>query len=494
MLRLLLALLSVLLVPDAVSDPAVAAVSLADVRARFARALDAAGWDRSRPEVDSLADTLTAEALAIGTEVPALRAEAEQVAADLQGAPLGAYLHNNPYVRPFLVAGYLARHDDRALAEALPLDAMSAAGPGYLLALAAVGSPAAGPLLAAWYRDARPRPGGRAWICRAALELRPTDAQPVVDAVTAAVALTGPSDDAPDCLAVLARSRAGRRWLSAALARGVPGHAAWPVAAALLLDGTDPVPAAVPRSLDAVLPSPQGTPEETDFNVRMARYIEAMASALDPDSPRVVRDLRRVAEGIGPVAAAHLAPALLRTRDPSLLASALDTLGDARTEPHYLALSLLAVGVLLPAHAPVVQARAVATLQNLQEQIRAFSIYGFSPRAVEQWVDALEATDRCRDNACLYHLLTDGTDEAAARAAALLGPRGLSALPEPVAAAVVRRVVLRDTPWLTASVLTQVRGCPTGLRGLVELARGEAPGRGLQLAPYVYAFRRQCQP
>jgi hypothetical protein len=241
----------------------------------------------------------------------------------------------------------------------------------------------------------------------------------------------------------------------------------WPLVAAVGLHGTAHAAFAADLLRRALAPE-RMTPD------RWARLGDALGTALPAlplDDAPVGRALRVVVEAPDNTAVAPLAPVLLARGDAWAALWARRVLQGPLGREGELPAALLLAGALTADTSADRQA-----LDNVLGSLRAtlgpYALRRVTAAQVDLWREALPRVAACTQPACLYALLREGSDEAAARAAARLGGDGLAALPAEVAHAVVARVV--ETPGesaLATVVFTRLRGCPAAFRGLLSYRR-----------------------
>jgi hypothetical protein len=508
---LALALASVLASPrTARADPpdaAAIAVEVATARERYHRALDEARWNRDAPAVRALADELTDPLLEHFERPSALRDELRALLIDLDGEALGPWItRHHALLDTGLVGAWLRRHDDPEL---LAQSLRAGASLRDLLPWVARYRPQRAPGLLS---DARRQLSlhDAEVVCASALLLPDARLREFVDSAQSDLDSL-PVGSAP-CVAALASHPAGRQALATRLSaalqpprgstalRGVifeQGVSPSLAVAALLLLPTAHAPVAQ-RAFDRI-PAQTSSPAGVFWRSQFISDLARVAPHLAYENPRVATALRRLLDG--PVRGVRLVPLLVRLRDAALLPALLDETASMRAPSSLgLASAVALLGATTPNN-PASVARASAALREVRGRVRAYNVHDVTVAQVDLWLDALDATARCHDAACLRALLTTGGDASAARAAWVLGPAGLAELDERDATALVRRVVLRSHPpppntpdevsiaeaTLAVFVLPTLRGCPPRLRALTM-----TPPLRL-LREWQDAFERQCR-
>src|SRR5262249_28779947 len=114
---------------DAPADELV--VRLSQLRVRWARALDEAGWDRDAPAARTAADEASQELLPLLARTDEVRGEALTLLRELAPPSLGPWLRIHRTTEPALTVAWLRRREDAGLLGEL----QSAASPSELLDL-----------------------------------------------------------------------------------------------------------------------------------------------------------------------------------------------------------------------------------------------------------------------------------------------------------------------------------------------------------------------
>lgn len=453
-------------------SPADARVALERQRSRYAEALDRASWRREDPSLNAVADEVTVEALAVLDDAPGLDGEVRTLVREAAGAALGPWLRQRGVTGDSLLGAWLRAHDDPSLLAALgPRDPFSR------LALAqevVLDRPdLAAELIEEGLRNANPRMGD---FCAVAAAI-PAPRRRALATITA----QAPHGELfADCLALIASEPALRLALArrtlAELAR-TPTQLAgifsslsapfddrvWPVVAAALVLPDVPAPVAR-RLLDGL--ERQGADLSWIGSLAMLPRVAPMIHTEHPAVARLFALLDRRTRG----AVWRALPVPDRARAASLAASP--------ALPHDVTDDVVRDVAL---SAPRDPSRALAALRAIAVTASGGGFEGrVTVRLLLSWIEALERAARCGDDACLRGLLRDATDEAASRAAWLLGAQGLATLPHDDARALVRRLVM-DVPifepgplvgrFVEPSSLARVvfgtlRACPASLSGL----------------------------
>lgn len=204
---------------------------------------------------------------------------------------------------------------------------------------------------------------------------------------------------------------------------------------------------------------------------RLGNVLGAALPALPLEGAPLGRALRVVVEAPDNTAVAPLAPVLLARGDAWAALWARRVLQGPLGREGELPAALLLAGALT-ADTPADRQALDDVLGSLRATLGPYALRRVTAAQIDLWREALPRVTACARPACLHALLRDGSDEAAARAAARLGGDGLATLPTEVAHAVVARVV--ETPGesaLATVVLTRLLGCPAAFRGLLSYRR-----------------------
>jgi hypothetical protein len=146
--------------------------------------------------------------------------------------------------------------------------------------------------------------------------------------------------------------------------------------------------------------------------------------------------------------------------------------------------------------------RAIQTLTRYRARMGSIATAA-TPVWVDQWIDALTATERCASPACLVALMRNAPEETAARAVVRLGAQGLAALPHEAVRVLLDRIALElgvrrgahDTgyvPPLSLATMVTLRGCPSSLRGLSMLEAAARPHGVGVVEPWRLRLLRAC--
>ncbi len=448
---------------------------------RWHQALAAARYRRDDPEVAALADALTQPLLHLWNDSPDTRPVLLEALEQIAGAGLGPLAESAPYL--FLPV-WLRRAGDHDVLVA----------PSHGLRAAEALRPTA-PERAAEHLRAFVPPITAHWgaWCALVVTLPPAlrdpladrlahDPPPAHDVTAACQLLRALSPRLRPALVAQLRDPAapdpvpsppGRRPLPSGLTlHGLRSpwadpNPVWPLVAAFGLLQT-PEADLGSRTLRTALAPDRVTP---NLWSRLGEALEPILPLLDPSLPGQGRALRTVlAEGRNPNAA-PLVYGLLARNDDWVAPWALGVLRGPLGREHDLPAALLLAGCLTP-DTPAARRPLDEALGSLRATLGPYALRSVSAAQIDLWREALVAVAACRTDACLHDLLRHGSDEAAARAAVRLGPGALASLPAEVARDVVARVV--ESPGdsaLAAVLLTRLRGCPEGLRGLLEYRR-----------------------
>jgi hypothetical protein len=479
-------------------DLEAAVVQLAEARARWHRALDAAAWDRDAPASRAAANEITAEVLPLASRGDDARAEALLLLGDLGADALGETLRASAAPDPDLVRVYLRRHDDAQMVSLLLQRATGgASGPQSALAALAMADDlsryhraGAGPILAGVMETVRGEDRERA--CRAALRLPSTARAQVAGALVAAWPASPPDDLGTTCVALGALTRPGRarlaRWLAVAPAESSATLPPWRVVALLGLAGSEQqaVAARAAQALGtgAVPPTSRG-----EWHA-LAERLASVAPALPLRTPLARRMLEALAPR-APDAAGTVGMLRLRARDEGYVAEALEVLRNPYASELVLRPAVNVVGL---AAGPHDGGEARRRLVQLRGQVQGFRVETVSPQAIDGWIEAIDRVGACRGaRGCLVGLLATGSDAVAARAVFALGAAGLASLGSDEARPLVRRLALQPDPWLLTSFALSVEGCPRALRGVREAAAAPRFGEANAVAAEFFAeFTRAC--
>ena len=474
-------------------SPAEARVALERHRARYAEALDAAAWRRDAPAVRAVADEVTGEALALLEVAPGLYGEVSTLVRDAAGAPLGPWIAQHTAAADALLGAWLRDHDDPAL-----LAAVAPRDPSARLAIAqevALTRPVlAAELVADGLRASNPRLGD---YCAVANAL--PDAQ---RRTLAALAWQASRVELfADCLVLVAAHPALRRDLAlralAELERPPPepslaagavigslgDELSWPLVTAAVV--TPAVAPALASRLRAAIARRDDLAWSGALSslARVAPWLQLG----HPASARLFDEVERASPGAR--SRVELTPARARVTLPVAPRS------DAAAR--HLALATPRDGSVA----------AVAALRAVGANAAQRAYDGrVTLAALDAWIEALERAARCADDACLRALVRDGGDETAARAAWLLGPQRLAALPADDARALVRRLALEvpvygpgpapprlvESSSLARVVYGGLSACPDALRGLASVEPFDVAQYDDPVAPWRRAFAARC--
>lgn len=499
----LLCLAALFVVRPAAADPrspSEARVALDRARARYAEALDRASYRVDDPALRAVADEVTVEALSVLEDAPGLDNEVRTLLREAAGAALGPWLRQRSVVGDALLAPWLREHDDPAMASTLtPHDPLSRLVVAQEVALRR--PELAAELITDGIRASNPRLGEFCAVAAALPEPRRRE--------LATLASSAPHAELfGECLALIAtqpslRLSLAHRALSelerAPVAQGLAipmllgsqiDDVSWPIVAAVLV--APDIPLALSRRIATTI-ARRGA--DLSWTGALA-MLESVAPSLRSEHPAVASLLSEI-DRRTPGSIWRVLPVPDRSRVTALAATPVLERGASDDTVREVALS-----------APRDGARAVATLRAAVSSAASGGFDGrVSVRSLLAWIESLERTARCEDDACLRHLVRDAADETAARAAWLLGAQGLTALPTDDARALVRRLVMEvpvfdagpsATRLVEASSLARVvygtlRACPASLAGLSVSAQFGFATYGDPVAPWRRAFALRCR-
>lgn len=496
--------------PEAASPLAAQAATL---RLRWYAGLDAAGWNVDSPAARSLADELTADAVALLAHDDAPRSGLEMVqlhrlVAQMGGAASYSPLLERPVENARWLTGWLrwSGADREARADVLEQAALES----QTAERVAMWSPSsAGPALRAAFAG-----GQRPSVCGAVLLLPASQRDAFTDLVLQGVGGDARAALPEPCVAaalVLPRAQAAaaqvlrdrrsvamavfttRRWLPN------PWRAAAPLSLAFGLSGAANGPEAE-GSLAAML---DRRVSGRDGVILLAVNFAARYAPWLRGAPGLSRSARRLATAAGSQGW-PLTTARVRWRDPTIFDDSLAVLAAPGSRDALALYSARVVGAFTPSTDEARQ-RAAHALRRFADATARSAHPTVSNDDVARWVDALDAPT-CADEPCLVEVFERGSDERSAREVASLGAVGLASLSGDAARALVARVVRRGrsgteplraeralawsaTAWAT---FASVEGCPDALRGLRE-AGLEGADEDVVVSPWRDAFERACR-
>jgi hypothetical protein len=408
-----------------------ATVAFDRLRSRYAQSLSDAQWQRDDPRVRAVANDVTEEALAIGEEVPSLMAEVRVLVGDAGGDALGPWLERHGVSGDPLLASWLRNHDDVALYQRLrPRDER---GRIHLAAEVLFTRPVFAAELAVEGLSTSPGIGG-AW-CFLGLALPTAQRTLVLRALaTQPLAATFGHCLALQSLDATARIDLARRTVAELTREPNPNDdesRAWPlVGAALTLPSMTPMQAA--RVLH-VVESDDRRIDWPTASFELARAMPYIAS----ENPRVLRVLAQ---------ALHRSPVAFARRLPYVSRALLAQLHRMRPQPNgttALRDEALLLETALTASRGPESTGLLRSLMTLRSRLRGAN--DATLQRVDDWCDALEATEHC-DDQCLQNLTVHAGETTAARAVWILGSRGLAQAPIEIHRALVNRLVFQTAP------------------------------------------------
>jgi hypothetical protein len=411
-----------------------ATVACDRLRSRYAQSLSDAQWQRDDPRVRAVANDVTEEALALGEEVSSLMAEVRVLVGDAGGDALGPWLQQHGVSGDPLLASWLRTHDDAALYQRLrPRDER---GRLHLAAEVLFTRPVFAAELTVEGISTSPGIGG-GW-CFLGLALPTAQRTLVLHALaTQPLAATFGHCLALQSLDATSRIDLARRTFTELTRERRPNDdesTAWPlVGAALTLPSMTAAQAA--RVLHAI-ESDDGRIDWPTASFELARAMPYVVS----EHPRVLRLLAQALHR-SPVVFARRLPYVSRT----LLAQVHRLLPRSNEQPNNTSLrneSLLLETALTVSRGPESTA-LLRSLLAMRSRLRGAN--DATLQRIDDWCDALEATENC-DVQCLQHLTVHASDTTAARAVWVLGSRGLAQAPLEIHRALVNRLVFQTAP------------------------------------------------
>jgi hypothetical protein len=462
---------------------------LANARIRFERALASHRYRRDDPDVIAIGRALTEDLLPLLAWRGEFRGDVVNTLGAIASDALGAYLATiDPRNEMALAIAYLRAHADASLVARLIGDSPVVAGAltpaaDAIVELGRRGQASMAPVFASLLPVAT---RDRERICHASLFLPARARATVVDALVASLPPDPPDDVSAACVLLAVQSRAGRtlvaRWIDRVDVASLPRVLSrWYLAAAVALANTEQH-ATAERAQRAVLGA--GVPP-FDAGDALAHY----APFLPLGAPAARAFVARISPLL-PSDIRALGPARLRAHDATLASAAIDRLRAAAGDPQLLRMAMLLVGLGV-ADTPSTPVRA--RLLELREQLHATVGPRVDPREVDSWLDAIAAVDACHGaHACLASLVAHGAEHAAARAIFTLGARGLAALDEATATALVTRLAGPASVPLVSAFTLAVDGCPDRLRGATE-ARVVADDLFTPMRVFFSVFAATCE-